>query len=75
MSLFKGSYLRVLSPRTTDGQTPQMQDDRLVYKEDHLPLTAKPHLEKQNAVLPAILRKKIEVVNPEDAAPVKNSKK
>lgn len=73
MSYFKGSYLRVLSPRTTDGITPQMQNDRLVYKEDFLPLSAKSHLEKQNEVLPDILKKKIEVIKSDE--PGKTSKK
>jgi hypothetical protein len=63
---FKGNYLRVLTPRTTDGVTPQMENGRLVYKEDFLPLSARPHLETQNAKLPEILKKKIEVVTNDD---------
>ena len=69
--VFNGNYLRVSTPRTTDGVTPQMQDGRLVYKEDFLPLTAKADLEKQNEKLPEILRKVIEVVkNDEHGNPV-----
>lgn len=64
---FKGNYLRVLTPRTTDGVTPQMgEDGRLVYKEDFLPLTSRPFIEKQNEKLPDILKKKIEVVKNDD---------
>jgi len=76
--VFKGNYLRVSTPRTTDGVTPQMQDGRLVYKEDFLPLTARPDLEKQNEKLPEILRKIIEVVKNDDQGnpvPAKAAKK
>jgi hypothetical protein len=69
--VFKGNYLRVSTPRTTDGVTPLMQNDRLVYKEDFLPLSAEEHLRKQNEKLPEILKKKIEVVkNDENGTPV-----
>lgn len=66
MSLFPGKYLRVLSPRTVDGITPQMENDKLVFKEDHLPLSAKAFLEKQNENLPEILKKRIEIVGGEE---------
>lgn len=63
MSNFKGSYLRVLTPLTSDGVSPVVQNDRIQYREDHLPLSAKKMLEKKNEKLPSGLRKKIEVVS------------
>lgn len=69
--VFKGNYLRVSTPRTTDGVTPLMENDRLVYKEDFLPLSALKDLNEQNLKLPEILKKKIEVVkNDEQGTPV-----
>lgn len=69
--VFNGNYLRVSTPRTTDGVTPQMVDGRLVYKEDFLPLSALKDLNEQNLKLPEILKKKIEVVkNDEHGTPV-----
>lgn len=63
MSLFKGDYLRVLSPVTSDGMVPVMDHDgKVKYREDHLPVTAKKMLEKKNLKLPQHLRKKIELV-------------
>lgn len=73
--VFKGNYLRVSTPRTTDGVTPQMKDDKLVYKEDFLPLSALKDLNEQNLKLPEILKKKIEVVrNDEQGTPVPTTK-
>lgn len=52
-----------MSPVTTDGTTPRIgPDGRIVYKEDHLPVTARKILEKKNLKLPEHLRKKIELV-------------
>jgi len=70
--VFKGNYLRVSTPVTIDGVTPQTDaNDRIVYKETFLPLTAEDHLRKQNEKLPPILKKKIEVVkNDEQGTPV-----
>lgn len=63
MSLFKGDYLRVLSPVTINGMTPKMSaDGRQEFKEDHLPITAQKMLERKNLKLPPHLRKKIEIV-------------
>lgn len=59
----KGSYLRVLSPLTTDGISPVVLNDRIQYREDHLPLTAKKMLDAKNEKLPTGLKKKIEVVS------------
>jgi hypothetical protein len=41
---FDGPYLRVLTPETIDGINVKMMNDRVVFKESHLPLTAKKHL-------------------------------
>ncbi|MBA3830070.1 MAG: hypothetical protein H0X33_14105 [Taibaiella sp.] len=62
MSIFEGDYLRVLTPETTDGVTPRMENDKLVLREDHLPLDALKYLEKENDRLPAILKHRIERV-------------
>lgn len=63
MSLFKGDYLRVLSPITTNGMIPKMgSDGRVLMREDHLPVTARKKLEQKNLKLPEHLRKKIELV-------------
>jgi hypothetical protein len=59
---FDGPYLRVLTPETIDGINVKMMNDRVVFKESHLPLTAKKHLERKNLKLPKHLQKKIEVV-------------
>lgn len=59
----KGSYLRVLTPITSDGISPVTENDKIKYREDHLPLTAKKMLEAKNAKLSPHLRKKIEEVN------------
>jgi hypothetical protein len=61
--MFKGDYLRVLSPKTTNGINLKLdEDDRVEYKETFLPLTAKKALEEQNKKLPDHLKKKIEPV-------------
>lgn len=59
---FDGPYLRVLTPETIDGINLRMVNERIVYKESHLPLSAKKHLERKNNKLPTHLRHKIEVV-------------
>lgn len=64
MSLFKGNYLRVLTPCTTNGTSPMLdKKGQLVYKETLLPVSAKRDLEEQNKILPEILRKKIELIS------------
>lgn len=60
--VFQGTHLRVLTPRTVDGVTPVLLDGVLQYKEEFLPLSAKPFLETHNKDLPEILRKKIQVI-------------
>jgi len=74
--VFEGKHLRVLSPRTIDGVTPLLVNDTLQYKEEFLPLSAKPFLERQNKDLPEILRKKIEVIDgSQDSAAAKAKEK
>lgn len=66
---FKGTYLRVLSPRTSNGVNLLVgSDDRVIYKESLLPLSSKRFIEQQNTKLPDHLKKKIEVVH-SDAQP------
>lgn len=63
MSFFKEDYLRVLTPITTNGINPVMDNEgRIKYKESHLPLSAFKDLEKQNLTLPDHLKMKIERV-------------
>lgn len=61
--MFKGDYLRVLTPETIDGVNLKYRNNRPVYKEAHLPLSARKHIERKNAKLPEQLRKKIELVS------------
>ena len=73
-SLFKGDYLRVLSPRTSDGANPIMdENDKRMWKETFMPVSARSHLELQNKYLPDILKKKIELVS--SGASAKDNKK
>jgi hypothetical protein len=66
MSFFQGNYLRVLTPQTIDGiNLAYDANQRPIFKETHLPLTARKHLERKNEKLPAQLKKKIEVVDVE----------
>lgn len=60
---FTGNYLRVLTPRTTDGNTPLLIDGQQQYKETALPFTAKKKLESRNRQLPNHLRHIIEEVH------------
>lgn len=66
MSNFKGKYLRVTTPVTTNGTTPLLINGVQQTEETHLPVTAKKDLEKHNAHLvrtgSAHLVAKIEVV-------------
>ena len=62
--LFKGSYLRVSSPITSNGTNIKLDETgRAMYRETFLPLSARKELENQNKKLPEHLRKKIEVVH------------
>lgn len=64
-----GSYLRVLTPRTSNGVNPIIVDGQVQYKETSLPMAAKRHLEEQNRKLPDHLKKIIEVVYNEKPQP------
>src|SRR5687767_3264498 len=60
----QGSYLRVLTPRVTNGTNLQIgADGRIDYKEAHLPISAKRKMEEYNRKLPNHLKKVIEVVH------------
>lgn len=48
---FNGPYLRVLTPKTTNGVIPDTTGGEVQYKESFLPLSAKKQLEKKNARL------------------------
>ena len=45
---FQGAYLRVQTPKTTNGQIPLIVDGQQVFNETFLPLSAKRQLEKKN---------------------------
>lgn len=62
MSFFQGQYLRILTPRTFDGVNLKMVDNQPVYKESHLPVTARKHMVELNSKLPPHLRHIIEDV-------------
>lgn len=66
LPLGQNGYLRVTTPQTSDGTTLRYtEDQRLITKETHLPLTAKKFIEAENADLPQHLRHKIDVVSNE----------
>lgn len=48
MSFFKGKYLRVTTPITTNGTLPLIINGQQQYEETHLPVTAMKELEKKN---------------------------
>lgn len=58
-----GSYLRVLTPRTSNGVNLIVVDGQVQYKETSLPMSAKRYIEEQNRKLPDHLKKIIEVVS------------
>ena len=73
MTFMQGTYLRILTPETINGVYPKMgPDGRQLFKETHLPLSARPFMVQLNKRLPEALKKKIEVV---DSAPVSNGYK
>lgn len=45
---FTGPYLRVTTPKTTNGLIPLMKNGAQVVREDFLPLSAKKQLEQKN---------------------------
>lgn len=69
--LFDGPCLRLLTPETINGEIPKMENGKIVYREDFVPLTARKQFEKKNAWFDKIgkphLKRIIEVVGlPED---------
>lgn len=61
---FKGDYLRVRTPITTDGQILKLDSNGQVqYREDQFDIAARKMLEAKNAKLPESLRRQIEVVS------------
>jgi hypothetical protein len=70
--MLKAPYLRVLTPKTKNGvnllYVGEGADRKVAYREDHLPLTARKHLEAENQFLPEDVRHVIEVVS-EDNIP------
>lgn len=72
---FDGPYLRVLTPETTDGINLLYVNDKKVYRESHLPLSAQKHLERKNMKLPDQLKHKIEVVGYSEEPEIKATKK
>src|SRR5688572_22121772 len=60
----QGSYLRVLTPRVTNGTNLKILPNGTIdYKEAHLPISAKRKMEDYNRKLPSHLKKVIEVVH------------
>lgn len=48
---FTGPYLRITTPRTTNGIIPKLQNGQQLSKETFLPLSARKQIEKKNARL------------------------
>lgn len=75
---FKGAYLRVITPKTTNGTLPLILNGEVQNKEAFLPLTAKKQLEKKNVRLTkngfGHLVSHIEVVGDETEVRRKNPK-
>lgn len=64
MSNFKGPYLRIETPRTTDGINLKYENGQVAFKETHVPLTALKQFEKENMGRPEHLKHKITKVDP-----------
>lgn len=70
-----GPYLRVLRPIPKDGMNLIYVNDRPVFQETHLPLSAKRGLEEENSTLPDQLKMKIEVVQDDDKPDIPQGKR
>ena len=68
MQKFKGDFLSVRTPKTTDGILPKIVDGKQQYKTTSLPMTAKKHLERINKKLPDHLKMTWEVMRNEPVA-------
>lgn len=75
MSNFKGAYLRVQTPVTTDGNVLKYVNGAPVYKESHLSIKAKRIMESRNKRLPDHLKHIIEEVDNDAPAPVRRARK
>lgn len=62
MSNFKGEYLRILTPRTTDGVNLKYINGQPVFKESHAPLSALKSFQRENVGLKDHLKHIIEHV-------------
>lgn len=63
MSNFKGEYLRIFTPRTTDGINLKMDNQRRpIFKETHAPLSALKNFQRENVGLKDHLKHIIEHV-------------
>jgi hypothetical protein len=70
MDFLNGDHIRVITPITTDGVIPKLDEQGTqAYKETFLPLSAKKFIESQNHELPNHLKKIIEVVRNDVAQP------
>lgn len=69
MSNFKGAYLRIETPRTTDGINLKYENGHVAYKETHVPLTALKQFEKENIGRPEHLKHRITKVDPDTFQP------
>lgn len=76
---FKGNYLRVLTPRTTNGVVPKLINGEQQWKETFLPITAKKQIEKKNNRLKkngfSQLVAEIEVIGDETAETITSSRR
>lgn len=62
-NIYEGDWLQVLSPRTVDGNVAMTDEkNQVMFKEAHLPITAKAPLEEQNRILPKHLQKQINII-------------
>lgn len=70
MNFLNGDHIRVVTPITTNGVIPKLDEQgQQAYKETFLPLTAKKFIEEQNINLPNHLKKIIEVITDKDEQP------
>ncbi len=66
--IFGPKFLRVRTPKTSDGKTLEYEDGQPVYTETNLPLTAKRALDRENERTPIPYRHKIDIID-ENAIP------
>lgn len=69
--IFKGGTIRVVSPKTEDGNRPKIDPvtKQVEYREDFFPASAKKVFEEQNKKLPQHLQKTIELLDGDYVAP------